>query len=374
MTGKPKVLVDGHVFDGPFQGTRTFLKGLYGAMASSDAIDVYMAAHDVANLEKEFGEHTPIRFVQLESNSSWRRLGLEFPKLVRRYGFDYIHYQYMDAPVKNCRTIITTHDVLFLDYPEDFPFLYRQKKHLFALAARRADILTTVSTYSKGKIHQHFGIQENKIHVLKEGVECAFYENVDVDTSRNRILTSHGFDRFLLYVGRIEPRKNHHSLLQAYIGLCLWKKGIRLVLIGAESIPNLHFNSLMENLPDHVRRFICHFSAMPFSEMKDFIAACEVFIYPSFAEGFGLPPLEAAAMKVETLLSNTSSMKEFGFFGDRFFDPENVDELQTKISSILSKEGRFLNMSQLSDEVKRVYNWGDCASHLENLILENFQC
>jgi len=372
LSRKPKILVDAHVFDGPYQGTRTFLKGLYSAWSHSESVDLYLAAHNVDNLAKEFEGCDGIEFIALKSKRGLSRLGVEFPCLAYKYNFDYIHYQYMDAAFKTCKTIITTHDVLFLDYPQDFPFLYRQKKYLFKLAAKRADILTTVSDYSKGRIQKHLGVNLDEIHVLKEGIEPLFFKSFDKKSCRDKVEKKYSAANYILYVGRIEPRKNHHALLQAYLELELWKVGKHLVFIGVESIVNPRFNELMENLPCEAKQFIHQLSGVGFEDLCDFLVGSDLFVYPSLAEGFGLPPLEAAAMKVETLLSNTSSMKEFDFFGNRFFDPYNVEELKEKMLGVLLNSTSFPRMTDISHIIERDYDWSQCAGAMESLVFENF--
>lgn len=372
MGRKIKVLVDAHVFDGMYQGTRTYIRGLYRALASSDRIEIFLAAQNIKELAKEFEGVGNVNFLKLNSASALKRLLIEIPELVNSHGFDYIHFQYMDSPIKCCKTIVTIHDVLFLDFPNDFSWLYRQKKHLFKIAASRADILSTVSFYSQQRISHHFNIPQEQIHVVKEGIDESYFFSGDPEFSREYIQGKFSVTRVILFVSRVEPRKNHILLLQAFLELRLWEKGFHLVFIGNTSIRSAELDLMISAMPESAIEYFHHFERVSQEDLIHFFQASHIFVYPTRAEGFGFPPLEAAAMKVQTLLSNATSLAEFKFFGDRFFDPDHVEELKIKILRLIENPGSFANMDTISALVQNEYNWDRCAERMESLIVSDF--
>src|SRR5471030_2917322 len=77
------------------------------------------------------------------------------------------------------------------------------------------------------------------------------------------------------------------------------------------------------------------FPQMDHENLQAFYAACKLFVYPSKAEGFGIPPLEAAICKVPVLCSSATAMSQFDFFNPYMFDPNNEAEFELKLSRIL---------------------------------------
>src|ERR1700687_998309 len=169
MTGNKvqRIFVDAHVFDGEFQGTRSYLEGLYKAVAQqAQHIRLFIAANDADNLANVFKGYTAnIEVLKYKSGSRISRLSIEIPTLVSKIRADFAHFQYLGPLIKNSRWIITVHDLLFLDYPELFPRVYRlSRTYTFKRSARLADVLCTDSEYSAKSISRHFAVpRQDKI-------------------------------------------------------------------------------------------------------------------------------------------------------------------------------------------------------------------
>lgn len=365
-----RIFVDAHVFDSEFQGTRTFIKEIYLLLAKKPGLLIFLAATDIENLKLEFPDHTNIRFVKIKSGGSARRLLLELPALHRRLNIDIAHYQYVAPPVKNTRYLITTHDVIFNDYPDEFSWVYRVSRNLlFGFSAKQADILTTVSEYSKKAIGSHLSIGKQTIHVIPNGVHPRFFEDYDQEKSRNYIVEKFGVSRYLLYVSRFEPRKNHILLLQTFLDLKLAEKGHCLVLLGHKSLQVTNFQTMYDSLSPEIKSRIFISSEVTNSDLLEFYRGASVFVYPSKAEGFGIPPLEAAALKIPVLCSNTSAMKEFTFFGENHFDPNNVGQFKSRLKEVTEKGVEELTLKQISGIIAEKYSWQNSAEKLYNLLL-----
>ena len=144
-----KLLIDAHVFDGKYQGTRTYIQGIYSAMITHKDIEFYFAAQNVSRLKSIFGIAENIHYIRLDATNSIWRLAWEYPRIIKKYKIDYAHFQYICPLIKCCKEIVTIHDLLFLDFPKYFPLSYRIKNRtLFMYSAKRADLLLTVSEYS----------------------------------------------------------------------------------------------------------------------------------------------------------------------------------------------------------------------------------
>ncbi len=353
-----KILVDAHVFDGEFQGSRTFIENIYRALIKNYAQDFrfYFAAHNTGVLKKVFGDEH--EYLQLKSTNKYTRLLFEFPSLIKQHKIEWAHFQYISPLFKPCKYIVTCHDVLFERYPQYFPLSYRLSKHfLFKRSARGSDLLTTVSQYSKNEIAHFYKINKKDIHITFNGVNKS--------EELNAIKPN---EPFLLYVSRIEPRKNHHLLLAAMKKLGLFEKGYKLMLVGKESIPNSAFNSLKsELLAKHPGSIIIKENISE-EEKNKLIDACSLFVYPSSAEGFGIPPLEAALRLKPVLCSNKTSMQDFDFFGKGHINPDNPKELEGAISGFLNGHINP-DLKAIANEIERKYNWNKSADALADLIL-----
>jgi glycosyltransferase involved in cell wall biosynthesis len=364
-----RIFVDAHVFDGEFQGTRTFIKGIYTILARKDDVQLYLGAHNTDNLKKDFSESGNVHFVKYKSTSGFWRLLYETPAIIKKYNIQYAHFQYISPLQKGCKFIVTIHDLLFIDFPREFPFLYRSIRSLiFKISAVNADIVTTVSQYSKSSIQKHFGIKPDKIYIISNGVSADFFQAYDKSASRKFIYQKYGVDKFLLYVSRIEPRKNHIFLVKAFIELKLYEQGFYLILIGHKSIAVSELDTMFNNLPQNVKQYIFITHEINGEDLLEFYRAASIFIYPSKAEGFGIPPLEAAALRIPVICSNTTGMSDFYFFGTNLIDPHNYEAFRNKLSDIVARVPDQGNLGNIAELIRNKYTWEESAERLYEVI------
>jgi glycosyltransferase involved in cell wall biosynthesis len=355
---KIKLFVDAHVFDTSYQGTTTYLKGLYNALVKDDAFEITLGAHNTEHLKTIFPDPR-FRFIQLHTASKYKRLAFELPELIGRGGFDYAHFQYITPLFKKCRYINTIHDLLFMDFPDYFPFSYRfTKKYLFRFSAKKSDLICTVSDYSRQALVRHFGIDAGKIFITPNAVSAYTGHYQDVKEK-------YKIGKYILFVSRLEPRKNHLLMLKAFVELGLHEKGYHLVFIGRmDDVKTEAYHAYYNALPDQVKRFVINAENIFYEELNSFYKQADLFVYPSVAEGFGIPPLEAAANGCKVLCSNRTAMADFDFFGKYLFDPHNEEEFKQKILSTLSDE------KYPFEEIRRVvlekYNWDAIAGDFGN--------
>lgn len=366
-----RIFADAHVFDGEYQGTRTFIREVYTILSKKKDIELYLGACDTANLRSFFPGSSNINFIQYNTKSGLSRLLLNIPALLRNLKIDFVHFQYIIPPVKyrKCKYIVTIHDVIFKEYPEEFSRYYRySKKMLYQHAATNADIITTVSDYSKRSIEKHLGVLPGKTEVIPNGVNDIFFQPYNKPRSAEIITREFGIGKFILYVSRFEPRKNHTALLKAWLELQLYNKGYHLVLIGHRSLHVEEFDKLLETLPAEIRKFVFIDHKINDATLLELYRAAALFVYPSKAEGFGIPALEAAALKTPVICSNASAMKEFTFFGDMHIDCSDYDLLKKKITDALSHTPDRTFLQKISDTIRSRYSWEESAEKFYRLI------
>lgn len=364
-----RIFVDAHTFDSEFQGSRTFIREIYAILAQKETLDLYIGAYDITNLKKYFPIIPDDHLVKFKHRSSVMRLLFNIPAIIKKYSIQYAHFQYIVPLYKNCRYIVTIHDVLFRDYPDEFSFFYRFfKTLLYKIGAKRANILTTDSSFSLASIHKHLGVPQDKIQLVPMAVHDKYFEAYDKNLAKKQFSVKYGFDRYILFVSRIEPRKNHALLLRSFIELELYLQGYYLVLLGHQSLDTPVFTEMMDQLPGDIKPFIFIKSDAPDSELLLFYRAADVFVYPSKAEGFGIPPLEAAAAKVPVICSNTSSMVDFTFFEKNHIAPD-YDSVKNALQSVINEPPGQPALSAIAETIHKRYSWAGSAEQLEQLIL-----
>lgn len=350
-----RILVDCHVFDQAFQGTTTYLRGLYGVLFADADKHFFLASANSQKLEQYFGTHANVTYVQYKWHNKFLRLLLDLPHIIKANRIDYAHFQYVVPPIKSCKYINTLHDVLFLDFPQYFPKSYQFKnKFLFGRSAKISDIVFTVSDYSKARIKAHFDVDAQ---VTPNGIDTVFFDDFDAATVRQKVYERYGIQNYWLFISRWEPRKNHYNLLRAFVAHKHYEQ-FQLVFIGAQAIPDARYEHYFAALPAHVKSRIVTLGNIKPEDFIDVIRAAALGVYPSIAEGFGIPPLETAAAGIPTICSGTTAMADFDFFQERLFDPNNPDDISRKAQIALNDHRE----AAIQQTIRERYRWEAAAA------------
>lgn len=363
------LFVDAHCLDKEYQGARTFVKELYAVLRQKKDIHFFFAAHDVKKLQETFPRAENITLLSYRTRSAAVRLLIEIPRLVAKHKIDVAHFQYFTPLLKNCRQVVTIHDVLFCDFPDSFPFFYRWvRRILFSRSAKRAESVTTVSGFSQQAIHRHFSIALNKIQVIPNGVHARFFEPYDKQVCKQLVKEKFGFDSYLLCVSRVEPRKNHWLLVKAFTELKLYEEEYHLILIGYRSLPAPELETALSALPANIRRYIHFHEQVETEDLLQLYRAADVFIYPSLAEGFGIPPLEAGAACVPVICSSATAMQAFTFFAPFHVEPSSYAALKTCMEKAITSPLSETSLKNIAAKIRQTYSWETAAEQFYQLI------
>lgn len=362
MNDQIRIFVDCHVFDGTFQGTTTYLKGIYSKFILNKNYHFFLASNDSKILEKVFGTHENVTYLIYKNPNKYFRLLIDIPSLIKKHNIDFAHFQYIVPPFKTCRYIVTIHDILFMDFPQYFPLSYRIKnKFLFNWSALQSDIVLTVSSFSKNMINDYFKI--DNVIVTPNAVDPIYFETYDKDEVKNAIEAKYGLKNYWIYISRWEPRKNHHSLLRVFVENQYYKN-YSLVLIGNDAIKNEAYDHYFDGLSSAIKSKILRLKKIDFEELVLLLRGSDLSVYPSFAEGFGIPPLEALAAHVPSICSRTTGMSDFVFMKSMRFKPDDLLQMKNCIDANLNAE---FDASVL-EEMRNSYNWDNSVSRLQKAI------
>ena len=258
---------------------------------------------------------------------------------------------------KTLRKVVTVHDLSFLEHPEyAVPSLAAYLKKVVPEAVAAADVICTVSQEVSRTLIEHFQTPREKLVVIPNGVSPHFKRITDpvlLGATRHKYGLKHPL---VLGVGTLEPRKNHIGLIKAFYQAQKKKKGpAMLALAGGKGWLYEETQRLVEELKLEKKvRFLGRVSDL---ELVTLYSLADVFAFPSFVEGFGVPPLEAMACGAPIITSNTSSLPEVVGDAALLINPHNTGELSGAIMRILENKQLQEELRQKGYERVKEYSW-----------------
>ncbi len=288
---------------------------------------------------------------------------LLLPFLGRKLGLDGILYQNFGTFFGPKRWVYI-HDVLFLEYPQFFSFTERLYFSLIPRLAAFADKIITISRHEQERILR-FGLTEaGKIRYFHHGKESAFKpaELQDENKLKEVRLKYQLPTRFLLYTGRINARKNLLVLLEALEEI---KNAPPLVLVGAKEWKNEGgLAAKMEQLILSGKLLLL--GKVPFEDLPAIMCQAQIFCFPSQAEGFGLPVLEAMASGVPVLSSEKSAMAEICGEAAVLIDPKSRESIKAGLEKMLEDPELCFRLAEEGKARAGQFDWKKtCAGLLD---------
>jgi len=300
----------------------------------------------------------------------------------------YFNPHFFVAPIsQKCKKIITFHDLSFERYPGFFSWRKRiWQKFLMAAQqeAERASQIIAVSQSTKDDLINLYNIEPKKIKVIYSGVGEQF-KNLESGIWNLAIRKKYNLpERFILYFGTIEPRKNLIGLIKAFELLKLSSlhksttnitnqyssireirgkfvniSDLKLVIAGTKGwLFQDIFKAVQES---KYRRDIIFTGFIEEADKPYLYNSAELFVYPSFFEGFGFPPLEAMACGLPTIVSHTSSLPEVVGNGALMIDPYNIDELAWAMEMALFDNDLRERLIEKGIDQAKKFSWEKCA-------------
>jgi glycosyltransferase involved in cell wall biosynthesis len=352
--------VDAHAIGRHLTGNEVYVRSLLNAFGAHDRDCEFVAYVS----EHTAHEWIPSRIqVRTISGNPFVRLGYDLARKVRQDQPDLLHVQYT-APVRcPVPVVVSVHDVSFLEHPEYFPWSRaRQLQWTVRRTVHRAARVLTGSEFSRKSILKVYGdLDEDKVVVVPNAAAPEFRplsREAAAATVRERF---HIPTPFVLSVGDLQPRKNQIGLIRAFARLVRAYPQLkhRLVLAGKET---WFAGRVREAARDSgVEDRIQFFGFVSDQDLLQLYNACDLFVFPSFYEGFGLPALEAMACGRAVVCANTTALPEVVDGAAIVCDPYVADEIARAIADLLLDGELRARMERLGLQRAAHFSWQKTA-------------
>ncbi|HEY4679001.1 MAG TPA: glycosyltransferase family 1 protein [Candidatus Angelobacter sp.] len=333
-----KIAIDVHSLGTQSGGNETYCRQLLRGLAQSPGGNQYELFYtNPSALSQDGVGDPPFHFTPIPKNPIVRICAV-LPRLLARMKPDVFHAQYVLPPFVRTKTVLSIHDLAHEHFPEFFhPLEARRMKTLVPWSAKRASHIMTISEFSAADIARRFDLPRDKITVAHLAASPGFHLR-DKGQSQERLARKYGLTfPFILYVGRIQARKNLPRLVEAYARLRKQGLEAKLVLVGKRDWQS---GQLLEKIKDlGLQDCVIFPGFVSFDDLPIFYNAAEVFVFPSFFEGFGLPVVESMASGVPTITSFGSSLEEVAGDGALLVDPRDTGSITDALGKVLGDSG-----------------------------------
>lgn len=252
--------------------------------------------------------------------------------------------------------ILTVHDLITIDFPKlckNTSVIYF--KLLFKSSIQNAEKIITVSETVKKDIVKHFEINESKITVIPLGVNPLFKKRIDYSLRKYHLP-----EKYILFVGNLEAKKNLENTIKAFYKFKT-ETGFshKFILVGKRGWKVFGLEKLIDSLG--LKKEIIFLGYVPIEDLVSIYSFADIFVFPSFYEGFGIPPLEAMACETPVLISNQGASPEICKNAALKVSPFEVNEIADGIKELITNEKLRSCLVEKGKKMVKDYTWEKTA-------------
>lgn len=347
-----KIFYDASFAVNKYRGMGVYINAVKKIIAENNSIEIKgLSCYDTPD--------TTVQKFGFSIYPLWEQIS--FPLFLKNAKPDVVIFPYNTMPwftSNSYKKILILHDVIFLEKSDNKNFTIKQlfgkyyRRALVKRAYKQADVVITVSEFSKSKIIEYLG-DKSPFYVIPNVINAALLSSSDTEA------VYHG-KPYILNVGGEAPTKNIFNLIKAYAAL---PEGIRglydLRLVGKYSdsyIQKVHYYLTQKNIPTSNIIFL---GFVTNDELCTWYKHCSAFVFPSLQEGFGIPIIEAMTFKKPLLVSNASCLPEIAGEGAVYFNPEDSNDIAAKIKLVLEDKLLPDNYIQAYNHQLKKYSNGE---------------
>ena len=290
-------------------------------------------------------------------------------KMYKEYPNAIIHYPDTMAPLfsKN-KVVITVHDVSFKAMNNIFTLKTKVWKNIITkLSLKKAWRIVADTNFTKSEILKYYpSTNSKKVDVVHCGFNDFSKETINNNNINKDLLNVKSKD-YILTVSTISPRKNIDGLIKAF-NLISDEINYKLVIAGKNGWMYERVHELVGEFGLQDR--VLFTGGINDDELKFLYKNSKLFVYPSFYEGFGLPPLEAMSYGIPCIVSNVTSIPEVVGNGGIYINPNDIKEMSLKIKECIFNEKLRIKVIQNANKRIHIFNWVNCAIEMISIYKE----
>jgi len=362
---KLKIAIDGRWITTDTGGIRQYTLNLVKHLALIDSENEYFLLFDHGRSKKQMERNTVERsnfyYLHVPYGPFSLRSQLVLPRILKKKKIDVFHSPDFFIPLStnNCKAIVCFHDLIPYFYPDLCRRSIKSKLHpiykqIIQVNAKKATRIITVSRHSEKDIIRAFPSEMDKVELIYNGIGDEFKINDDSEAIE-RIKRKYGIHKMsILYAGRQDPSKNLVGLVKTFAKLRK-KMVCCLVIAGRRDKRYPEPYNLVKKL--HLEEDVIFTGYLESEDLTLLYNACDLFVFPSLYEGFGLPPLESMACGTPVVCSNASSLPEVVGDAAVLINPKDIAGMAEAMHRVLSDQR--LREELVSKGLKRVklFSW-----------------
>jgi glycosyltransferase involved in cell wall biosynthesis len=359
-----RIAIDAHSVGTGLGGNESYATNLVEALAEIDQKNQYTIYVTKREALERFKDRWPnFRVRSTLPHTPLIRIPLTLSSELRRNPVDLLHVQFTSPPVAPCPVVVSIHDLSFEHLPLTFKRRSRmQLRMTVRRSARQAAQVLTLSEYVRDDVIATYGIDAERVVVVPPAAP-AHFSPVRDEKELQRVRQKYGIDQnYILSVGAIQPRKNLPRLLEAYSLLRRSQPEVnlpQLVLVG--KCAWLYDETLRKIEELGLGKQVMLTGYVPQADLPALYSGAQCFIYPSYFEGFGLPPLEAMKCGAPVIVGNRTSLPEVVDDAAVLVDPFEVGDIAAGIGKVLNDATLRSSLRTKGLERARLFNWRETA-------------
>jgi glycosyltransferase involved in cell wall biosynthesis len=359
-----RIAIDAHSVGTGLGGNESYATNLIEALAEIDQANRYTLYVTKREAVERFGNRWPNFLVRSTlPHTPLIRIPLTLSAELRRNPVDVLHVQFTAPPFSPCPVVVSIHDLSFEHLPQTFKWRSRKQLRITVRrTARQASQVIALSQYARNDIVRTYEVSPDRISVIPLAAGDHFRPIRD-EEELQRVRQTYGIEgEYMLSVGAIQPRKNLGRLVAAYSHLRGAKpegKLPKLVLVG--KCAWLYDETLHAIKELELSDSIILTGYVPGSDLPALYSGALCFIYPSYFEGFGLPPLEAMQCGVPVIVGNRTSLPEVVGDAGVLVDPFDVNALAAAIEKVESDSNLRAELSVQGLARAKLFKWRETA-------------
>lgn len=359
-----RIAIDAHSVGAKLGGNESYAVNLIESLAQIDDVNDYTLYVTTAEARDRFHQRWPNFKVRTTlPHTPLIRIPLTLSAELRKHPVDVLHVQFTAPPFCPCPVVVSIHDLSFEHLPYTFRRRSRTQLRLTVRhSARRAAKILTLSEHTRRDVIDTYGIEPSRITAIPLAAPAHFYPVEDY-RELQRVRHNYGIDGpYILSVGSIQPRKNLARLVKAYASLrgkYAQTELPKLVLAG--KCAWLYDETLRALEQTGVTKSVILTGYVPETDLPALYSGALCFVYPSYFEGFGLPPLEAMKCGAPVIVGNKTSLPEVVGDAALTVDPFDTSSIAAAIESLINDSVLRRELSVKGRKRAELFDWRETA-------------